>query len=54
MCAINSGDLQPAVDDEDTEQVVEQRVEAFWKAIEGGVNKRGQVRRNGTFLSFIS
>ncbi|TCD71022.1 hypothetical protein EIP91_000520 [Steccherinum ochraceum] len=33
----------PAVDDEATEQLVDQRVDTFWKGIEGGVNKRGQI-----------
>lgn len=34
---------QPAVDDAETEQLVDQKVDAFWKGIEGGMSKRGQV-----------
>jgi hypothetical protein len=34
---------QPAVSDQETEQLVEEKVDAFWKGIEGGFSKRGQV-----------
>ncbi|KAH9942969.1 autophagy-related protein [Amylocystis lapponica] len=33
----------PGVDDEEMKQLVEDKVEAFWKGVEGGVNKRGQI-----------
>ncbi|KAH8089908.1 hypothetical protein BXZ70DRAFT_954414 [Cristinia sonorae] len=33
----------PAVDDRETEMLVDQKVDAFWKAIEGGVSKRGSI-----------
>ena len=33
---------QPAVSDQETEQLVEEKVDAFWKGIEGGSSKRGQ------------
>jgi len=33
----------PGVADEGMEQLVDEKVEAFWKGIEGGVNKRGQI-----------
>ena len=33
---------QPAVSDRETEQLVEEKVETFWKGIEGGFSKRGQ------------
>ncbi len=36
--------LKPAVSDQDTERLVNDRVDTFWKAIEGGANKRGQVK----------
>ena len=35
---------QPGVDDEEIRQLVEDKVDAFWKAVEGDANKRGQVR----------
>lgn len=34
---------QPGVDDADMTQLVEDKVDAFWKAVEGGASKRGQV-----------
>ncbi|KAI0931037.1 hypothetical protein AcW1_001464 [Taiwanofungus camphoratus] len=33
----------PGVDDADMTQLVEDKVDAFWKAIEGGASKRGQI-----------
>ncbi|KDQ51157.1 hypothetical protein JAAARDRAFT_73804 [Jaapia argillacea MUCL 33604] len=33
----------PGVDDKDMEQLVDDKVDAFWKGIEGGSNKRGQI-----------
>ncbi|OBZ65185.1 Meiotically up-regulated gene 66 protein [Grifola frondosa] len=33
----------PGVNDEGMKQLVHSKVEAFWKSIEGGVNKRGQI-----------
>lgn len=33
----------PAVSDPDIEKLVNDRVDAFWKAIESGANKRGQI-----------
>jgi hypothetical protein len=33
------------VSDAGMEQLVNEKVEAFWKGIEGGANKRGQVRQ---------
>ena len=35
---------QPGVDDEEIKQLVEDKVDAFWKGVEGDANKRGQVR----------
>lgn len=34
---------QPGVDDPEIKQLVDSRVDAFWKVMEGGVHKRGQV-----------
>lgn len=34
---------QPRVDDAEIKQLVEEKVELFWKGIESGANKRGQV-----------
>lgn len=31
------------MDDPDTEQLINEKVDMFWKAIEGGTSKRGQV-----------
>lgn len=36
-------DEQPGVADEGMEHLVDEKVEAFWKGIDGGVNKRGQI-----------
>jgi len=33
----------PGVADPEMEQLVEERVDTFWKGIEGGANKRGQI-----------
>lgn len=33
---------QPAVSDPETEQLVDEKVDTFWKGIEGGFSKRGQ------------
>ncbi|TFK35453.1 autophagy-related protein [Crucibulum laeve] len=33
----------PGVADPEMEQLVNEKVDAFWKGIEGGVNKRGQI-----------
>jgi len=33
----------PAVTDPDTEQLVNEKVDAFWRGIEGGAGKRGQI-----------
>jgi len=33
----------PGVADPDTEQLVNDKVDAFWKGIEGGASKRGQI-----------
>ncbi|THH27517.1 hypothetical protein EUX98_g6664 [Antrodiella citrinella] len=33
----------PAVDDANVEQLVDQKVDVFWKGIEGGLSKRGQI-----------
>ncbi|KAI0779051.1 DUF1649-domain-containing protein [Trametes elegans] len=33
----------PGVDDEETAQLVEDKVGAFWRGVEGGANKRGQI-----------
>jgi len=33
----------PGVADKGMEQLVDDKVEAFWKGIEGGANKRGQI-----------
>ncbi|KAH9830451.1 autophagy-related protein [Rhodofomes roseus] len=33
----------PGVDDPEMKQLVDDKVEAFWKSIEGGYNKRGQI-----------
>ena len=35
---------QPGVDDQEISQLVEEKVDAFWKGVEGDANKRGQVR----------
>lgn len=35
---------QPGVDDPEIRQLVDSKVEAFWKSIEGGYNKSGKVR----------
>lgn len=35
--------LQPGVSDTDTERLVNEKIEVFWRAIESGANKRGQV-----------
>lgn len=46
ICTLQSAKLkyyQPAVDDQEVDQLVQQRVDTFWKAIEGGMSKRGQV-----------
>jgi hypothetical protein len=37
--------MQPGVSDAGMEQLVDEKVEAFWKGIEGDANKRGQVRQ---------
>ena len=37
---------QPGVDDQEISQLVEEKVDAFWKGVEGDANKRGQVRPN--------
>ena len=45
-CTLEATELkyaQPAVDDQEVDQLVQQRVDTFWKAIEGGMSKRGQV-----------
>jgi hypothetical protein len=34
---------QPGVDDLEMERLVDEKVEAFWKGIENGTIKRGQV-----------
>jgi autophagy-related protein 101 len=34
----------PGVADPETELLINEKVHAFWKAIEGGASKRGQVR----------
>lgn len=39
--------------DPDTEQIVNDKVDAFWKGIEGDANKRGQVSLAFDFLPFI-
>jgi autophagy-related protein 101 len=36
----------PGVADPETESLVNEKVDAFWKAIEGGADKRGQVSRS--------
>ena len=36
---------QPGVADPDMEGLVNDKVEAFWRGVEGGHSKRGQVRR---------
>ncbi|EPQ59946.1 DUF1649-domain-containing protein [Gloeophyllum trabeum ATCC 11539] len=33
----------PGVDDADTKQLVDEKVHAFWRAMEGGPSKRGQI-----------
>ncbi|KAI0088939.1 DUF1649-domain-containing protein [Irpex rosettiformis] len=33
----------PGVDDPEIKQLVDSRVDAFWKAMEGGIHKRGQI-----------
>ena len=33
---------QPAVSDQETEQLIEEKVETFWKRLEGGFSKRGR------------
>ncbi|KIM34978.1 hypothetical protein M413DRAFT_449969 [Hebeloma cylindrosporum] len=33
----------PAVSDQETEQLVDEKVDAFWKGLEGGFSKRGQI-----------
>ncbi|KAI0784067.1 DUF1649-domain-containing protein [Abortiporus biennis] len=33
----------PAVDDPEIKQLVQDKIDAFWKGVEGGVNKRGQI-----------
>jgi len=35
--------LQPGVSDPEMEQLVTEKVDIFWKGIESGANKRGQV-----------
>ena len=35
---------QPGVDDDEIKQLVEDKVDAFWRGVEGDANKRGQVR----------
>ena len=35
---------QPGVEDESIKQLVDEKVNAFWKGVEGDANKRGQVR----------
>ena len=37
------GCAQPAVDDPETIQLVNDKVEAFWRSVESGAGKRGQV-----------
>lgn len=34
---------QPGVKDAQTEMLIDEKVDAFWKAVENGANKRGQV-----------
>ncbi|KIM49842.1 hypothetical protein M413DRAFT_60193 [Hebeloma cylindrosporum] len=36
----------PAVSDQETEQLVDEKVDAFWKGLEGGFSKRGQATCN--------
>ncbi|TFY55292.1 hypothetical protein EVJ58_g8340 [Rhodofomes roseus] len=40
---LNLTNGQPGVDDPEMKQLVDDKVEAFWKSIEGGYNKRGQI-----------
>ena len=40
---------QPGVDDPEITQLVEEKVDAFWKGVEGDANKRGQVRPNPVY-----
>ena len=37
--------LKPGVADDEMEQLVAERVDTFWKGIESGASKRGQVGR---------
>jgi len=36
-------DIKPGVSDRETEYLVNEKVDAFWRGIEGGANKRGTV-----------
>ncbi|KZT02074.1 uncharacterized protein LAESUDRAFT_763182 [Laetiporus sulphureus 93-53] len=33
----------PGIDDPEMKQLIEEKVDAFWKGIEGGISKRGQI-----------
>ncbi|KAG6909392.1 hypothetical protein DXG01_000692 [Tephrocybe rancida] len=35
---------QPGVSDAETEQLINDKVDAFWKGIEGGTGRRGQIK----------
>ena len=45
---------QPGVDDKEITQLVEEKVDAFWRGVEGGANKRGQVRTLAFSLALFS
>lgn len=51
MCSLTWD--QPAVDDPEIKQLVDSKLDAFWKGLEGGVNKRGEVGRMSR-VSFIT
>ena len=43
--------VQPGVDDPEIRKLVDSKVEAFWKSVEGGYNKSGKVRvRPGSWI----
>ena len=44
LVLIRGTHAQPGVDDEGITKTVEEKVDAFWKGVEGGANKRGEVR----------
>jgi hypothetical protein len=44
----------PGVADPETESMVNEKVDAFWKAIEGGSDKRGQVSQSIRVFTVIS